>query len=127
MEQTSVKKLFRGAYKELIGHEIDLTGWIRTSRLSKTFGFIELNDGSFFKNIQIVFDDKLPNFEQVGKLSVGSAIRVKGEVVESPGKGQLFEIQAKEVEVVGESLPEYPLQNQESHVYQLFLNLVRSC
>ncbi len=112
MKEVTVKALFRGAYKELMGEEIKLTGWIRTSRLSKTFGFIELNDGSFFKNIQIVFDDSLPNFEKVGKLSIGSAIQIEGEVVESPGKGQTFEVQAKGVEITGESSMDYPLQKK---------------
>lgn len=112
MKEVTVKALFRGAYKELVGKEIKLAGWIRTSRLSKTFGFIELNDGSFFKNIQVVFDDSLPNFEKVGKLSIGSAIQIEGEVVESPGKGQTFEIQAKGVEITGESSLDYPLQKK---------------
>ena len=112
MKEPTVKALFRGAYKELMGEEIKLTGWIRTSRLSKTFGFIELNDGSFFKNIQVVFDDSLPNFEKVGKLSIGSAIQIEGEVVESLGKGQTFEIQAKGIEIVGESSVEFPLQKK---------------
>ena len=112
MKEVTVKALFRGAYKELMGKEIKLTGWIRTSRLSKTFGFIELNDGSFFKNIQVVFDDSLPNFEKVGKLSIGSAIQIEGEVVESLGKGQTFEIQAKGVEITGESSSDYPLQKK---------------
>ncbi len=112
MKEPTVKELFRGAYKELMGKEIKLSGWIRTSRLSKTFGFIELNDGSFFKNIQVVFDDSLPNFEKVGKLSIGSAIQIEGEVVESLGKGQTFEIQAKGVEITGESSMDYPLQKK---------------
>lgn len=112
MTQTTVKALFRGAYQDLLNQEVELQGWIRTTRLSKSFGFIELNDGSFFKNIQIVFDDALDNFEQIGKLPIGSAITVTGMVVESQGKGQKFEIQAKDVTLVGESTPEYPLQKK---------------
>jgi asparaginyl-tRNA synthetase len=112
MKESTVKELFRGAYKALIGKEVRLKGWIRTSRTSKSFGFIELNDGSFFKNIQIVFDDNMANFDKISKLSIGSSINVDGTVVESVGKGQAFELQAKNIEIIGESSSEYPLQKK---------------
>jgi asparaginyl-tRNA synthetase len=117
MEKITVKKLFRGAYKDLIGKELELTGWVRTRRTSKKFGFIELNDGSFFKNIQIVFDESLDNWEETSKLSIGSAIKVVGELVESPGAKQAFEIHAKTVELVGDSELDYPIQKKR-HTFE---------
>ena len=91
---------------------VSLDGWIRTVRSSKSFGFIELNDGSCFKNLQIVFDDKLDNFEEIAKLSLGSSIAVKGQLVKSMGKGQSFEIQATEVKIIGFSSLENPIQKK---------------
>jgi len=108
----TVKELFRGAYTKLIGESVQLKGWVRTSRLSKTFGFIELNDGSFFKNIQIVFDESLANFEAVSKITLGSSLIVTGEVVESPGAKQAFEIKAHEITIVGLADADYPLQKK---------------
>lgn len=117
MKKITVKELFRGAYKDLIGEDLELTGWVRTRRTSKKFGFIELNDGSFFKNIQIVFDESLDNWEETSKLSIGSAIKVVGELVESPGAKQAFEIHAKTVELVGDSDLDYPIQKKR-HTFE---------
>jgi len=79
----------------------------------KGFGFIELNDGSFFKNLQIVFEEKnLPNFKEIAKLSVGSAIIAHGELVETPGAKQPFELKATKIEIEGASTPDYPLQRR---------------
>jgi asparaginyl-tRNA synthetase len=83
----------------------------------QTFGFIEINDGSFFKNLQVVFDDTLHNFEEIARLSVGSAIRVTGNVVETPNARQPFEIKATTVEIEGASVPEYPLQKKR-HTFE---------
>ena len=77
METTLVKNLYRNI-DEYDQKEVKLSGWVRTLRDSKNFGFIELNDGSFFKNVQIVFDDKLNNFEEIRKLSISSSIIVEG-------------------------------------------------
>lgn len=88
MKTTLVKSLYRNT-KDYVGKEIVVAGWVRTVRDSKAFGFIELNDGSFFKNLQIVFEEKnLPNFKEIAKLSVGSAIIAHGELVETPGAKQ---------------------------------------
>lgn len=109
MENILVKQIFRQP-DLFIGKDIMVSGWVRNIRDSRTFGFIELNDGSFFKALQIVFDDSLDNFATVAKLSVGSAIIVEGELVESPGAKQPFEIKAKKVVIEGKADPDYPLQ-----------------
>ena len=75
MDRIEIKKLNQ-IHKELSGKEVLVCGWIRSKRDTKTFGFIELNDGSFFKNLQVVYDDSLDNFSEITKLNIGSAIRV---------------------------------------------------
>lgn len=104
-----VKKLYEclDDYKD---KEIVLQGWIRNHRKQKEFGFIDFNDGTFFKNVQIVYDDKLDFFDSVQTLRVGSAIEVFGKVVESPAKGQAFEVQMKNFKLLGDSSEEYPIQ-----------------
>lgn len=90
-----------------------MSGWIRTLRCSKSFGFIELNDGSSFKNLQIVIEeDKLENYSEVSKLSVGSSVSVKGNLEFTPEAKQPFELKASEVEIQGVSAPDYPLQKK---------------
>jgi asparaginyl-tRNA synthetase len=92
---------------------IFVQGWIRTRRDSRTFSFIELNDGSSLKNIQIIAGVDLPNYDNLLHLTTGSAIGVRGNLLESPGKGQQFELQAQEVIIYGLSDPEkYPLQKK---------------
>ena len=98
--------------KELIDKEVEIEGWIKTSRASKNFGFIELNDGSCFKSIQVVYDNELDNFEQVQKFSLPSSLKVKGIVVESPGTKQNVEIHGKSIELMGVSTNDYPLQKK---------------
>ena len=116
MKFTTVKELFED-YEQFLGTEITLGGWIRTSRDSKAFGFIELNDGSYLKNIQIVAtQEKLPNFREVMKYNVGAAIIARGLLVKSPGGNQLFELQAQEITLEGASSPEYPLQKKRHSV-----------
>lgn len=112
MKATLVKSIYRETGK-YVGQMIRVEGWVRTVRDSKTFGFIELNDGSFFKSIQIVFDDSLENFKEIAKLSLSSAIIVEGVLEETPGAKQPFEIKAKKIEVEGTSTPEYPLQKKK--------------
>lgn len=107
----SVKELFKN-YEEYVLKDLVLEGWIRTSRSSKAFGFIELNDGSFFKNIQIVYDDSLTNFKEVEKFPIYSAIIVKGILVETKGAKQDFEIHAREIILEGESHSDYPIQKK---------------
>lgn len=112
MENILVKKLFRET-SNFISKEVKVSGWVRTVRDSKTFGFIELNDGSFFKNLQIVFDESIPNFKDICKLSLSSSITVVGDLVETPNSKQPFEIKAKEIIVEGESTADYPLQKKK--------------
>ena len=111
MEKSIIKNLFRNT-KNYENKEIQLEGWVRTVRDSKTFGFIELNDGSFFKNVQIVFNDTLPNFEEICKLTISSSIAVTGKLIITPDAKQPFEIQAASVEVQNLCAPEYPLQKK---------------
>ena len=111
MERTSVKQLYRDSQNHL-GKNVKVAGWVRTMRESKSFGFIELNDGSFFKNIQVVFEDKLDNFKEIARLAVGSSVVVEGDMIETPSAKQPFEIKATRVEIEGHSTPEYPLQKK---------------
>lgn len=111
MENTGVKQIFRDP-QTYLGKEIQVSGWVRTIRDSKTFGFIELNDGTFFKNLQVVIEDSLPNFAEVVKLNVGASIVVQGQLVESPGAKQPFELKAGVIRIEGESTPDYPLQKK---------------
>lgn len=106
-----VKKLFN-EYEKYLGSEIELNGWIKKSRESKNFGFIELNDGTFFNNIQIVVESTLSNFKEVFSLGIYASIRVKGILVSTEGTKQKFEIQAKEIEILNDSSKDYPLQNK---------------
>ena len=96
--------------EEYIGKKVTLEGWIKNHRKQKEFGFISFSDGTFFTQVQIVYDNKLKNFEDIQKLHVGSSIRVEGTVVESPKEGQAFEIQADSVELVGDCPEDYPIQ-----------------
>ena len=116
MELVSVRELYREKDK-YIGTEVTVGGWIRSIRDSKTFGFIVVNDGTFFEPLQIVYGDKLENFAAISKLNVGAAIIVKGKLVETPQAKQPFEIQADEVIVEGESTPDYPLQKKR-HTFE---------
>ena len=111
MELLSVREIFRNK-EEYLGKEIEIGGWVRSIRDSKTFGFIVLNDGTFFEPIQVVYNDTMDNFAQVSKLNVGAALIVKGTLVATPQAKQPFEIQATEVLIEGESTPDYPLQKK---------------
>ena len=111
MELTEIRELYRNR-EEYIGKKITVGGWIRSIRDSKTFGFIVVNDGTFFEPLQIVYGDKLANFEEISRLNVGAAVVVTGTLVATPQAKQPFEIQAEEVLVEGASVPEYPLQKK---------------
>lgn len=116
MDLTTVKSIYRNT-AEYANKEVTVGGWIRTMRVSKNFGFIELNDGSFFKNVQVVFEaDKLNNYEEISKQNVGAALIVKGLLVETPEAKQPFEIKATGIEVEGTSTPDYPLQKKRHSV-----------
>ena len=118
MENTLIKDLFRNKEK-YDGKEIKVSGWIRTLRDSKTFGFIELNDGSFFKNLQIVFNDTLDNFKEVSKLTISSSIIVTGKLIITENAKQPFEVQANKIEIFNVSDQEYPLQKKRHSVEYL--------
>lgn len=108
-----IKKLYRNS-SEFFNKIVEISGWIRTIRDSKSFGFIEINDGSFFKNLQIVIDEKeVTNFQEVIKLSIGSAITIEGELLETPGAKQPFELKANKVTIEGVSSIDYPLQKKK--------------
>lgn len=116
MERIEIKTLNK-TYKSLADKEVQICGWIRTIRDTKTFGFIEINDGSYFKNLQIVFDDSLNNFSEIAHLNIGSAIRVNGVVVETPQAKQPYEIKATKITIEGASSREYPLQKKR-HTFE---------
>ncbi|NLC52423.1 MAG: asparagine--tRNA ligase [Firmicutes bacterium] len=111
MGEVLVKQIFRDP-ESYLGRSLKVSGWVRTLRVSKSFGFIELNDGSFFQNIQVVFDDKLPNFQEIAKLPIATALRIEGELVESPGAKQPWELKATAITIDGRSEPDYPLQKK---------------
>ena len=111
MDKTTIRTLYRQTPAD--GSVVTVYGWVRTVRDSKTFGFIELNDGTSFKNLQVVLiDGRLPRFKDVVKLSVGTAIKVTGVLELTPGMKQPFEIKADELSVEGTCPAEYPLQKK---------------
>lgn len=107
----TVREIFKDP-DQYLDKEIKVGGWIRSVRDSKTFGFIVLNDGSFFEPLQIVYHDSMPNFQEISKLNVASAIIVRGKLVATPQAKQPFEIQADEIKIEGASTPDYPLQKK---------------
>lgn len=111
MKNILVKELYR-EIKKYNGKSVRISGWVRTVRASNTFGFIELNDGSFFKNIQIVFEKDLKNFKDICKVSISSSLSIEGTVVLTPEAKQPFEIQAKNITIEGNSNVDYPLQKK---------------
>ncbi|GAB6168604.1 asparagine--tRNA ligase [Clostridium carnis] len=111
-----VKSLYRNE-SDYLSKEVKISGWIRTLRASNAFGFIEVNDGSFFKNVQIVFDNNLENFKDVSKLPISSSISIIGTLVATPDAKQPFEIQAKEIIIEGMSQSDYPLQKKR-HTFE---------
>ena len=106
-----IRELYK-SYKELDGKTVEVQAWIKNLRAQKEFGFIEINDGSFFNSVQVVYDNTLENFERVSKLYLSASIRVKGKLVLTPNNKQAFEIKAEEIEVLGDSTADYPLQNK---------------
>ena len=111
MDNVVIRELYRNS-ENYFSKEVKVSGWVRTVRDSKTFGFIEINDGSFFKNLQIVFDDTLANFEDICKLTISSSIEVTGTVVKTENAKQPFEIKASDVNIIATAAPEYPLQKK---------------
>ena len=111
MKLTTVKQIWenREAY---LNREIDLGGWVRSNRDSKSFGFLTVSDGSFFEPLQVVYHDSLSNFQVIRKINVGAALIIRGTLVATPDAKQPFEIQATEISVEGDSAPDYPLQKK---------------
>ncbi len=105
----TVRELYKNPEK-YIDTEVSIGGWIRNVRDSKTFGFLVINDGTYFQTLQVVYDNKLDNFAEISHLNVGAAVIVSGQLVATPKAKQPFEIQASSVKVEGVSTPDYPLQ-----------------
>ena len=109
MELITVRELFKNTQK-YVDQEIQIGGWVRNKRPSKQFGFIVLNDGTYFTPVQVVYNDSIENFQEISKINVGAALIVKGTLVLTPNAKQPFEIQAASVTVEGPSSGDYPLQ-----------------
>ncbi|MDR3263267.1 MAG: asparagine--tRNA ligase [Clostridiales bacterium] len=112
MKRTTIKQLYDNKLLKN-GDTVTVSGWVRSLRASKAFGFIALNDGSCFKNCQIVFDGGIDNFETVGKQNIGAALSVCGKIVLTPDNKQPFELSAESIAVEGASDPEYPIQKKK--------------
>ena len=112
MKSIEIKKLFRQT-DDFAEKTITVAGWIKSVRASNVFGFIELNDGTFFKNLQVVFEKELlSNFDEIAKLNIGSSIYVTGKLVLTPDAKQPFELKAEKIEIEGYSTPDFPLQKK---------------
>ncbi len=116
MELVNIRTLFRNS-SEYFDKTVTIGGWIRSIRDSKSFGFMVVNDGTFFEPVQVVYSDKLDNFEEIRKQNVGAAVIVTGKLIATPQAKQPFEIQADSVEIEGASSPEYPLQKKR-HTFE---------
>ena len=111
MDKLTIRSLYKNTGK-YVETNVTIEGWVKTLRDSKTFGFIEINDGSFFKNVQIVFDNTLSNFDDICRLSISSSIRVTGKLVKTENAKQAFEIKAENIEIYDISDADYPLQKK---------------
>ena len=115
---TELRKLFRES-AAFADKNVKVGGWVRNRRDSKTFGFIMLNDGTWFESLQVVYEDSLPNFDAVTRINIGAALIVSGTLVLTPGAKQPFELKAESIEVEGASTPDYPLQPKRHSVEYL--------
>ncbi len=116
MNNIIIKDLFKNS-DNYFDKEITVSGWVKTLRDSKTFGFIEINDGSFFKNLQIVFDNSLNNFDEICKFTISTSITVTGKLVKTENAKQAFELKATSIDLIALSAPEYPLQKKR-HTFE---------
>ena len=107
----TIREIYKNS-EQFLNKEVKLGGWIRSIRGSKHFGFLVLHDGTFFKPIQVVYEEKLENFQEISKMNVGAAVIVEGTLVPTPQAKQPFEIQATSVTLEGASAPDYPLQKK---------------
>lgn len=111
MDLVEIRSLYRETEK-YADQTITVGGWVRNNRDSKNFGFLNLSDGTFFKMLQVVYHDKMENFDRIAHLNIGAAVIVKGKLVLTPEAKQPFEIQAEKIDVEGDSTPDYPIQNK---------------
>lgn len=109
MKYMDVKDLFK-KIEDYENKDVVLEGWVRNNRNQSNFGFIDFNDGTYFQNLQLVYDKELSNFDMISKIRVGSAIRVNGTIIKSEGSGQSHEMKVKNVEVLGDCPEDYPIQ-----------------
>ncbi len=116
MKKVTVKELIRNG-EQFLDQEVQISGWVRKIRSQKSFGFIELNDGSFFTGIQVVFEENLENFDEISRVSIATSMYVTGTFVKSEGKGQSYEIKATSVEIFQKADLDYPLQNKR-HTFE---------
>ncbi|MCR4755026.1 MAG: asparagine--tRNA ligase [Lachnospiraceae bacterium] len=116
MDLVNIRDLYRDKEK-YTDKEITVGGWLRGNRDSKTFGFLVVNDGTFFETLQVVYSDALPNFDAITRLNVGAAVIAKGTIVATPDAKQPFEMQASEIVIEGESTADYPLQKKR-HTFE---------
>lgn len=107
--RTKIRKLFESV-NELKEQEVTLMAWVRTNRAQQKFGFLNINDGSYFDNVQVVYDSELANFDEISKIRVGASVKVNGKVVLTPEMKQPFEVHAISVELLGDSPENYPIQ-----------------
>ncbi|TYS48621.1 asparagine--tRNA ligase [Bacillus infantis] len=112
MIKATVKELYRDPEAHL-NAKVRITGWVRTSRDSKTFGFLEVNDGTFLKNVQVVYGDDLPNFKDITKAAISSTVSIEGSIVLTPDMKQPFEMKAEQITIEGKSNSDYPLQKKK--------------
>ena len=111
MKTTDIREIFKNR-ENYFDKEITIGGWVRSNRDSKTFGFLVINDGTFFEPIQVVYGDNLNNFDEICKINIGAALVITGTLVATPDAKQPFEIQASNIDVEGDSTPDYPLQKK---------------
>ena len=109
MKYMDVKDLFK-KIKDYENKDVVLEGWVRNNRNQSNFGFIDFNDGTYFQNLQLVYDKELSNFDMISKIRVGSAIRVNGTIIKSQGSGQSHEMKVKNIEILGDCPEDYPIQ-----------------
>jgi len=111
MTYTPIKDLYRDQ-QSFLDNNLTIAGWVRTVRSSGEIAFLEINDGTFFKSLQVVFDNNLPNFSELEKITIGSSLEVKGTLIKSPAAGQPFELKASAITILGTSDADYPLQKK---------------
>ena len=116
MDLTDIRELYRNR-EQYIGKEVTVGGWVRSNRDSKNFGFLVINDGTFFEPLQVVYGEGLSNFQELCKMNVGAALVITGTIVATPDAKQPFEMQAAEVLVEGPSTADYPLQKKR-HTFE---------